>query len=46
MRFAPTRSQRGGERDYDNLNRRRAATEPDNGEAAWPLLGDGEGGLR
>jgi hypothetical protein len=27
-------------------NRRRAATELGNGEAAQPVLGDGEGGLR
>jgi hypothetical protein len=46
MRFAPTGSQRRGERDYANLNRRRAATEPSNSEAARPVLGDGEGGLR
>jgi hypothetical protein len=46
MRFAPVGSQRRGELDYANLNRRRAATEPGNGEAAWPLLGDSEGGLQ
>jgi hypothetical protein len=46
MRFAPTGSQRRGERDYADLNRRRVAIEPDNGEAAQPVLGDGEGGLR
>jgi hypothetical protein len=46
MRFAPTGSQRRGELDHANLNRRRAATEPGNGEAAWSVLGDGEGGLR
>jgi hypothetical protein len=46
MRFAPTGSQGWGERDYANLNRRRAATKPDNGEAARPVLVDGEGGLR
>jgi hypothetical protein len=46
MRFAPTRSQRWGERVYANLNQWRAATEPDNGEAARPVLGDGVGGLR
>jgi hypothetical protein len=39
-------SQRRGERDYANLNRRRAATESGNGEATRPVLGDGEGGLR
>jgi hypothetical protein len=46
MRFAPTGSQRRGEHDYANLNRRRAAKEPSNGEAARPVLGDGEGGLQ
>jgi hypothetical protein len=46
MMFAPTGSQRRGERVYANLNRRRAATKPDNGEAARPMLVDGEGGLR
>jgi hypothetical protein len=46
MRFAPTGSQRRGECDYAKLNRRRAATKPGNGEAAQPVLGDGEGGLR
>jgi hypothetical protein len=46
MRFAPTGSQRRGKRLYANLNRRRAATKPDNGEAARPVLGDGEGSLR
>jgi hypothetical protein len=46
MRFAPKGSQRRGEHVYANLNQRRAATEPDNGEAARPVLGDGEGGLR
>jgi hypothetical protein len=45
MRFSPTESQRRGERDYANLNQRRAATEPHNSEAACPMLGDGEGGL-
>jgi hypothetical protein len=45
MRFAPTGSQRRGKRVYANLNRRRAATEPDNGEAALAVLVDGEGGL-
>jgi hypothetical protein len=39
-------SQRRGELDYANLNRRRAATEPDNSEAAQPVLGNGDGGLR
>jgi hypothetical protein len=34
------------ERDYANLNQRRATMEPDNGEVARPVLGDGEGGLR
>jgi hypothetical protein len=46
MRFDPTGSQRRGERVYANLNRWRAATEPGNNEAARPVLGDGEGGLR
>jgi hypothetical protein len=46
MMFAPTGSQRRGECDYANLNPRRAATEPDNGEAARPVLGIGDGGLR
>jgi hypothetical protein len=45
MRFAPTVSQRRGERVYASLKRWRAATEPGNGEAARPVLGDGEGGL-
>jgi hypothetical protein len=46
MSFAPTRSQRRGELDSANLNRRRAASESDNGEAARPVLGDGEDDLR
>jgi hypothetical protein len=46
MRFIPTGSQRRGERVYANLNRRRVATKPDNGEADWPVLVDSEGGLR
>jgi hypothetical protein len=46
MRFAHTGSQWWGERAYANLNRRRAATKPGNGEAARLVLGDGEGGLR
>jgi hypothetical protein len=46
MRFAPTGSQRWGERVYANLNRWRAAMKPDNSEAARPVLVDGEGGLR
>jgi hypothetical protein len=46
MRFAPTGSQRRGERVYANLNWWRAATKPGNGEAARPVLVDGEGGLR
>jgi hypothetical protein len=45
MRFAPTWSQRWWERVYANLNRRRAATKPGNGEAARPVLFNGEGGL-
>jgi hypothetical protein len=40
IRFAPT-----GSHVYANLNWQRAATKPDNGEAAWPVLVDGEGGL-
>jgi hypothetical protein len=46
MRFAPMGSQRWGELDKANLNRRRAATESGNGEVARLVLGDGEGGLR
>jgi hypothetical protein len=46
MRFAPTGSQRRGELDYANLNRRRVATEFGNGEASRLVLGDGEDGLR
>jgi hypothetical protein len=45
MRFAPTGSQRRGELDEANLNRRRAATVSGNGEAARLVLGDGEGSL-
>jgi hypothetical protein len=45
IRFAPTGSQRRGERVYANLNRWRAATKPNNGEAAGPVLVEGEGGL-
>jgi hypothetical protein len=45
MRFAPTGSQRRGELDYANLNRRREATEPNIGEVARPVLGHGGGGL-
>jgi hypothetical protein len=45
IRFAPTGSQRRGERVYANLNRQRAATKLGNGEAARPVLVDGEGGL-
>jgi hypothetical protein len=45
MRFAPTGSQRRGERVYANLNRRRAATKPGNGEVVRSVLVDGEGGL-
>jgi hypothetical protein len=45
MRFAPTGSQRRGERVFANLNRQRVTTEPDNNEAARPVLGDGVGGL-
>jgi hypothetical protein len=46
MSFAPMGSQRRGELDYANLNRRRATTEFGNGEAAQPVLGEGEGGLQ
>jgi hypothetical protein len=45
MRFAPMGSQQRGERVYANLNRRRAAMDLGNGEAAQPMLGDCEGGL-
>jgi hypothetical protein len=46
MSFAPTGSQRRGEHVYANLNRRRAATKPGNGEAARPVLVNGEDDLR
>jgi hypothetical protein len=46
MRFAPTGSHRRGERVHVNLNWRREATKPGNGEAARPVLVNGEGGLR
>jgi hypothetical protein len=46
MRFAPMGSQWRGERVYANLNQWRVATKPGNGEAARPVLLDGEGGLR
>jgi hypothetical protein len=46
IRFAPTGSQRRGERVYANLNRRRAAMKPDNSGVARPVLVDGEGGLQ
>jgi hypothetical protein len=46
MRFALTGSQRWGERVYANLNWRRAAMKPNNGEVALSVLVDGEGGLR
>jgi hypothetical protein len=46
MRFAFTGSQLRGECVFANLNRRRATTKPGNGEAAQPVLVDGEGGLR
>jgi hypothetical protein len=46
MRFAPTGSQRRGERVYANLNRRRAVTKPSNSEAAQPVHIDDGGGLR
>jgi hypothetical protein len=38
-------SQRRGQHVYANLNRRRAATKPGNGEAARSVLVDGEGSL-
>jgi hypothetical protein len=44
--FSPMRSQRQGEHVYANLNRRRVTMKPNNGEAARPVLVDGEGGLR
>jgi hypothetical protein len=46
MRFAPTESHLRGECVYANLNRRRATMKPNNGEAARPVLVDGEGGPR
>jgi hypothetical protein len=46
MRFSPLGSQRRGERVYAILDRWRAATETSNGEAARPVLGDGEGSLQ
>jgi hypothetical protein len=46
MRFALTESQRWGECVYANHNWQRSTTKPGNGEAAWPVLVDGEGGLR
>jgi hypothetical protein len=46
MWFAPMGSQQRGECVYANLNRLRVATEPDNVEAAWPVLGDDGGDLR
>jgi hypothetical protein len=46
MSFSPMGSQRRGECVYANLKRRRAATELGNGEAARPVLVDGEGTLR
>jgi hypothetical protein len=45
VRFAPTGSQRQGERVYANLNRQRVTTKSNNGEAARPVLVDGEGRL-
>jgi hypothetical protein len=45
IRFPPTGSQRRGEHVYAILNRWRAAMKPGNGEAARPVLVDGEGGL-
>jgi hypothetical protein len=46
MGFAPMGSHRRGECVYANLNQRRAATKLDSGEAARPVLVDGEDGLR
>jgi hypothetical protein len=46
IRFAPVGSQRRGEHVYANLNRQIAATKLGNGEAARPMLVDGEGSLR
>jgi hypothetical protein len=46
MRFAPTESQRREKCVYANLNQRRAAMKPGNGEAARPVLVDGESSLR
>jgi hypothetical protein len=45
MRFALTGSQRRKECVHANLNRQRVAMKPGNGEAARPVLVDGEGGL-
>jgi hypothetical protein len=42
-RSLATGSQRRGECVYANLNRRRAATGPGNGEVARPVLVNGEG---
>jgi hypothetical protein len=46
IRFASMGSQRRGERVYANLNQRRVATKPGNGEVARTVLVDGEGGLQ
>jgi hypothetical protein len=46
LRFAPTGSQRRGERVYANLNRWSTATKLGNGEATRPVLVDGKGGLQ
>jgi hypothetical protein len=46
IRFTPTESQRWRKRVYPNLNRRRVATKPGNGEVARPVLVDVGGGLR
>jgi hypothetical protein len=46
IRFALMRSQWWGEHVYANIKWRRAATKPDNSEAAWSVLVDGGGGLQ
>jgi hypothetical protein len=44
-KFASTGSQQRGECVYANLNWQRWTTKPINGEAARPVVVDGEGGL-
>jgi hypothetical protein len=46
MRYATMESQQRGKHVYANLNWWRAAMKPRNGEAARPVLVDGDGGLR